>query len=257
MAPNPQFDSTRRFSSRVNHYVKYRPGYPDAVVELLRREAGMAPGAVIADVGSGTGISAELFLRHGHVVYGVEPNAEMRAAAEVNRASYPQFRSVAGTAEATSLPADSVDVVVAAQAFHWFDPPKAGSEFARILRPGGLIVLMWNARRSGPGDFLRAYEAFFERHGTDYRRVDHRGLGADRLQGLFRQHRMVRLYNEQRLDLDGLKGRVASSSFVPSAEDSGFGPMMEDLEAIFSQFNEGGYVTIEYDTEVHFGKMNM
>src|SRR5579885_3110804 len=130
-------DPTRRFSDRVENYVRYRPHYPDGVLDVLRTETGLTPTAVVADVGSGTGISAKLFLRNGNLVLGVEPNREMREAAERLLSDYPHFTSVAGTAEATTLPDRSVDYAVAAQAFHWFDHDRARHEFARILHPGG------------------------------------------------------------------------------------------------------------------------
>src|SRR6478735_8602849 len=108
-------DPTARFADRVADYVATRPGYPPAVLDLLRGEAGLTRSSAIADVGSGTGLSAQLFLKNGNTVYGVEPNAEMRAAGEQFLAGYPGFHSVAGTAEATTLPDASIDLVVAGQ----------------------------------------------------------------------------------------------------------------------------------------------
>ena len=130
-------DSTRRFSDRVENYVRYRPTYPEDVLEVLRQETGLKSSDIIADIGSGTGISAERFLRSGNEVFGVEPNLEMRRAAESQLQRYAKFHSVVGTAEATTLPNHCVDYVVAAQAFHWFDQAKAKQEFVRILRPDG------------------------------------------------------------------------------------------------------------------------
>src|SRR5690349_16869253 len=130
-------DPIGRFSDRVENYVKARPGYPPAILPFLVAECGLTPESVIADIGSGTGLLAELWLKHGNRVFGVEPNAAMRAAGERRLADYPRFTSVAATAEATTLPAGSVDFVTAGQAFHWFDGPAAAREFARILRPAG------------------------------------------------------------------------------------------------------------------------
>src|SRR3954468_20199343 len=146
-----------RFSNRVADYVRYRPSYPPAVLDMLRREAGLEPKAVIADVGSGTGISAGLFLREGCTVFAVEPNNEMRHAAETLLKDHTSFHSVSGTAEATTLTEHSVDFVVAAQAFHWFNPKPTRAEFTRILKPGGWVVLMWNERRLDTNPFLRDY----------------------------------------------------------------------------------------------------
>ncbi len=117
-------DTVERFSNRVENYVKYRPGYPREVLDLFRDEMNLTENSVIADIGSGTGISAKLFLENGNEVFGVEPNAAMRGAAEEFLREFPKFKSVDGTAENTNLPDNSVDLVVAAQAFHWFDKDK-------------------------------------------------------------------------------------------------------------------------------------
>src|SRR2546427_8663552 len=126
-------DSTQRFSSRVENYINYRPGYPNEVIETLRSEWGLTADSIIADVGSGTGILTEIFLRNGNEVYGVEPNREMREAAERLLKDYPRFRSVAARAEETMLTDHSVDFITAGQAVHWFDPGKNREGFARLL----------------------------------------------------------------------------------------------------------------------------
>jgi SAM-dependent methyltransferase len=251
----PSRDPTGRFSDRVENYVRYRPGYPEGVLQVLREETGLAPTSVIADIGSGTGISSELFLRDGNPVFGVEPNQAMREAAEALLQRYPHFHSVAGTAEATTLPGHSVDYVLAGQAFHWFDPQRAGEEFARILRPGGWVVLLWNSRRTDSTPFLRAYESLLQRYGTDYREVKHRNVGPEMLRAAFAggRYELRRLYNEQRFDFYGLKGRLLSSSYTPTEEHPGYRPMLEELERIFRQYEEDGTIRFEYDTEIYFG----
>ena len=129
----PVKDPTQRFSSRVANYVRYRPGYPSAVVDLLKKECGLTTGAVIADVASGTGIFTRMLLENGNCVFGVEPNAEMRKAGEQFLSAYPQFTSVEGTAEATGLTDCGVHFVTAAQAAHWFDREKARRDPKREL----------------------------------------------------------------------------------------------------------------------------
>ncbi len=255
-----QPDPTRRFSDRVDDYVRYRPGYPAEVIDVLARETGLSEHAEIADVGSGTGISSELFLRNGNTVFGVEPNTAMREAAERLLAEYPRFHSVPARAEATTLPTASVDYVTAGQAFHWFDPQLARAEFARILRPGGWTVLLWNARQLESTPFLRDYDAMLERYGTDYRQVRHQHLDATRLRALFDgergsafQHR--KLYNEQRFDFEGLRGRLLSSSYTPTASHPGYLPMLRELRRIFDEYAEGGSVAIQYDTDIYFGQI--
>src|ERR1700740_1992061 len=116
----PVQDATQRFTSRVANYVRYRPGYPAEVLDLLQRECGLTTDSIVADVASGTGIFTRMLLEHGNRVFGVEPNAEMRRAGEEFLSTYPNFTSVTGTAEATTLEPRSVDFVTAAQAGHWF-----------------------------------------------------------------------------------------------------------------------------------------
>lgn len=245
---------TERFRDRVENYVRYRPGYPAAVLDVLRELAGLTPDTPVADVGSGTGISAELLLRNGNPLAGVEPNAEMRAAAERLLAAYPRFRSVAGTAEATTLPDAGVGLVVAGQAFHWFDRERARAEFARILRPGGTVALMWNTRRTDT-PFLRDYEDLLRRLGTDYGAVAHTNITPDVFAGFFAGGRYVRrvLPNEQVFDLDALTGRTLSSSYVPPPGHPKHAPLLAALGRLFAEHQAGGVVRFLYDTEVYVG----
>jgi SAM-dependent methyltransferase len=247
---------TARFSNRVGDYIRTRPGYPPGVLDVLRAETGLTPAMVVADIGSGTGLSAEMFLKNGNRVLGVEPNADMRAAAETLLASYPTFESVAGSAEETTLPDRSVDLVVAGQAFHWFDRPKARAEFRRILRPGRFVVLLWNTRRLDTSPFLRAYEALLQRFGTDYRQVVHTNIDRAALAEFFGPggFREFHLDNEQLFDRDGLRGRLKSSSYTPPAGHPDHGPMLAELDRIFDEHNAGGRVRFEYDTEVYIGR---
>ncbi len=250
-------DSTRRFSCRVAEYVRYRPAYPAALIHTLRDEANLRPASVVADVGSGTGFSARLFLGYGCVVYGVEPNTEMRRAAETLLSGDPNFRSIAGTAENTTLEDASVDFVTAGQAFHWFDARKARAEFARVLRPNGWLAVFWNQRRTASTPFLRAYEALLRRYGTDYREVQDRTADEARLRQLFAVGQSERrtFYNEQAFDLAGLKGRLASSSYTPGEGHPDHDPMLRELEEVFRAGQEQGRVLIEYDTELYFGRV--
>jgi SAM-dependent methyltransferase len=255
-APSPAMPaSTQRFSDRVDQYIQYRPGYPSGVLDLLGREVSLTPASVIADIGSGTGISSELFLKHGNQVYGVEPNDDMRRAAERLLAGYPHFQSVNGTAEATTLPDHCADLVVAGQAFHWFDQARAKAEFRRILKGDGSVVLLWNTRRTDSSPFLREYEAFLKHFGTDYGTVRHDSLTAEHLAPFFRPgtYRRHSLDNEQRFDWDGLRGRLLSSSYIPSTGDPQFQPMLDTLRQIFDRFQQNGTVRMEYDCEIHLG----
>ncbi|MFL6256517.1 MAG: class I SAM-dependent methyltransferase, partial [Pyrinomonadaceae bacterium] len=228
-------DHTGRFSTRVADYVKYRPGYPTAVLRLLEAECGLESTSSVADVGSGTGILSELFLKNGNRVYGVEPNREMREAGERLLASYPDFVSVEGQAEATTLDNASVDFVTAGQAFHWFDPPHARREFMRILRQGGWVVLVWNDRRTGGTPFLEEYERLLLEYGTGYKEVSVKYAEESMLAALYgpSEMRTTTFDNEQVFDFDGLRGRLTSSSYTPEPGHPNFEPLMRELEALF------------------------
>ncbi len=255
MAQQP--DTAHRFSGRVEDYVRFRPEYPRAVLDVLRKETGLTPASVIADIGSGTGISSELFLENGNTVFGVEPNPEMRGAAEALLSDHPRFHSMSATAEATTLPSQSVHYLVAGQAFHWFDVPKATVELARILRPGGWAVLLWNSRRIDSTPFLRSYEAILQKYGTDYRQVQHRNTDSNVLRTFFAREEfsMHSVYNEQRFDLEGLTGRLLSSSYTPTADSENYQPMLEQLAVSFRQHEVENHVVFEYDTEFYYGHL--
>lgn len=251
-------DAKQRFSSRVADYVRYRPGYPAALLDILRRECGLTPSAPIADIGSGTGFLAELFLKNGNRVYGVEPNAEMRAAGEEYLAQFPKFTSVAGSAEATTLADSSVQFVSAAQAFHWFEPNAARKEFARILTPGGWVVVVWNTRRVSDTACAREYEDLLVRYGTDYTHVKESYPETHDMANFFGEGNFQtrELPNSQQFDLDGLRGRLRSSSYAPQEDHPKFTPMMEELQTIFERYQEKGRVNMDYVTRIYFGRLN-
>lgn len=250
-------NSTQRFSDRVENYIRWRPGYPDELFEILAADADLTAPSIVADIGSGTGISSELFLRRGHTVYGIEPNREMRQAADKLLAAYPQFRSVEGTSEQTTLADASIDFIVAAQAFHWFDVAPTRQEFSRILRPDGWCCLLWNSRRIDSTPFLRAYEALLNEYGTDYQQIQHTNIDPAKLRAFFASGTYLyrALYNEQRFNWEGLRGRVLSSSYVPAEGHPGHAPLMSKLATIFEQHQQQGQVCFEYDTEIHLGRM--
>jgi len=249
-------DPTHRFTDRVADYVKYRPGYPPALLSWLRGEHGVDEAWVVADVGAGTGISSRLFLEAGHAVVAVEPNAAMRAAAVEALGSSPRFRAVDAPAEATTLPAQSVDLVVAAQAFHWFDHAAVRGEWARILRPAGLALVLWNSRRTGGTPFLDGYEELLRAHALDYALVAERYSDEAYMRGWFGPgFRAARSFeNRQVLDLAGLRGRVLSASYMPGPNHPGHQPMLGSLARLFERTQVSGHVTIEYETRAYLGR---
>jgi SAM-dependent methyltransferase len=249
--------TTERFSDRVDNYVKYRPGYPGSVISHLSEIGILNGNSVIADIGSGTGLSAKMFLENGNVVFGIEPNKEMREAGEHFLEAYPNYHSIDATAEKTTLADHSVDVVVAGQAFHWFDRANAKKEFQRILKPGGYVVLIWNDRRTDSSDFLKSYDDLLKMFGTDYNKVNHRNVNLN--EEVFDEFfgkgkwKTFSIDNFQEFNFEGLKGRLFSSSYVPAEDhpDSAF--MVSVLKKIFARYQENGMVKIEYDTRVYYG----
>ncbi|MGB8887581.1 MAG: class I SAM-dependent methyltransferase [Candidatus Korobacteraceae bacterium] len=246
-----------RFSDRAEDYAKYRPHYSPDIVTALRQACGLQPEHLIADVGCGPGMLAEIFLDNGNRVIGVEPNREMRLAGEKYLAAYPNFSLVEGSAEATTLAPGSVDFVVAGQAFHWFQPREARVEFARILKPGGWAVLVWHDRDSQSTPFLHAYEAFVRQHSTDYDRVTHKLINYATLQYFFGPRRMqqIQQHNQQRLDFDGLRGRLLSSSYIPKSGER-YDAMIASLPQLFSTYAVEGHVVLEYETKIYYGHLD-
>lgn len=249
-------DSTKRFSDRVENYVKYRPRYPQAILSYLAEQIGLTSDSLVADIGSGTGILTELFLRNGNPVFGVEPNEPMRSAAEELLAEYQHFTSLDGTAEATTLPNDSVDLIVAGQAFHWFDPPKARAEFARILKQGGHVALIWNSRLRESA-FMQGYEELLFAYADDYKHIGERNVDDEVIAGFYAPQVATQhtLENEQRFDFDGLKGRALSSSYSPAPEHPRHEAFVEELQKLFDEYQEEGKVRIEYKTRIYWGRL--
>lgn len=249
-------DPTKRFSKRVENYLKYRPSYPPEIIPLLQRECGLRPESVIADLGSGTGLLSELFLKNGNQVYAVEPNAEMRAAGERVMAKYRNFISVNATAEDTTLPDGSMDLVIAGQAFHWFDRARARVEFKRILKSGGWVVLIWNGFRLETSPLVRGYQQIVMRYGTDYQEVKREIEGLE-VESFFApaECKTARFSFKQVFDFEGLKGRLMSASYAPEPSHPAFDEMIRDLRAVFDANAVKETVDFDYETEVYYGQM--
>lgn len=273
-------DNTERFSNRVDNYVKYRPGYPKEILRYLEEEAGFGPDWIVADIGSGTGISTALFLNNGNTVYGVEPNRSMRKSAEELLGSFEHFISVDGTAENTGLKTGSTDLIVASQAFHWFEPVATRKEFRRILsnreagpamsgagrlqpekEPGpdevrGYVALIWNERQEET-PFEVAYESLLLQYATDYTTVNHKNISEEKIGEFFDpQPFILRITgNEQVFNWDGLKGRVLSSSYMPDEQNSIYEEMIGALRQIFEKYQEDGRVRVNYLTKLYVGRL--
>ncbi len=248
--------ATERFSSRVEDYARCRPGYPGSAIDLLAASCGLSAAAVVADLGSGTGILTELLLARGAQVFAVEPNAAMRTAAEARLGAQARFHSVAGSAEATTLPEASIDLLVAGQAFHWFDVQAARREALRIVRPGGFGALLWNERPVQADEFLADYEALLLRHAAEYAAISPSRADERSMREFFGgTMQFVSFPNQQHLDFAGLKGRLMSSSYAPEPGHPEHEPMIAGLQEVFRRHARHGEVVFRYRTLVYFGPL--
>jgi SAM-dependent methyltransferase len=248
---------TERFSDRADAYVRARPTYPDAVVAHLEKAGALGAGATVVDLGVGTGLSAEPFLRAGYAVTGVEPNDAMRESGDRFLAAYAGYRSVKGTAEQTGLPDRCAQLAIAGQAFHWFDPARAGAEARRILVPGGWAALIWNDRPATGTAFLEGYEALLKTYGIDYEKVSHRHVDQDAIGRFFAPMLPDVAYfdNPRSLSRDELKALVGSASYMPPPGHPRHAEMSAALETLFDTHAVGGRVAMHYRTRMHYGPM--
>ncbi|MFX1390694.1 MAG: class I SAM-dependent methyltransferase [Promethearchaeota archaeon] len=251
-------DPKKRFSNRVEKYIKYRPNYPQDIIQFLKKEEILRSNSVIADIGSGTGILSELFLKEGNKVYGIEPNFDMRDAGDKLLGKYSTFSSLEGSAENTRLEDNSIDIITAGQSFHWFNLDKSRMEFKRILKPEGWVILIWNRRKNLTNRFLIEYEKFLLEYGTDYQAIEKSKLDFDKF---FSRNNNKEPYNKinfdnyQIFDYEGLKGRLLSTSYIPLNDDPKYTNMLLDLRKLYDKFQKNGYIKFEYDTEVIYGQL--
>jgi ubiquinone/menaquinone biosynthesis C-methylase UbiE len=248
-------DNTTKFSNRVENYIKFRPSYPSELIDFLYTSIGMKSHSVVADIGSGTGIFTKLLLDRNNKVFAVEPNTKMRAAAEKLLSKYAKLVSVKGTAENTTLTASSIDFIVSAQAFHWFDKAQAQKEFSRIIRPNGQILLVWNKRIKDRIPFLIDYEGLVRKYAKGYEK-ESSDVQANELAGFFKGPYNTRVFSyTQQFNLEQLTGRLLSSSYAPLPDDDSYRPMLEELRSIFDKYNENGVVAFEYETVLYWGNV--
>jgi len=251
-------DPKKRFSSRVERYIKYRPGYPQEIITFLKEKRILHSNSIIADIGSGTGILSQLFLKEGNYVYGIEPNVDMRTAAEKLLYKYPKFISIDGSAENTTLDPKSIDIITAGQAFHWFNLEKARLEFLRILKSGGWIILIWNRRKKDTNEFLKEYEKFLLKYGTDYKAIEQSKLNFRKFfsgDKLDKNYEREKFDNHQIFDYDGLEGRLLSTSYIPLEEHPKYDDMLLDLKKLFEKYQQDKLIRFEYDTEIIYGQL--
>lgn len=247
-------NSTQRFSDRVENYIKYRPSYPVEAVNFLY-SLGISKESSVADIGSGTGILCELLIENVNKLYGVEPNKEMREAAEVKLKEFENFISINGSAEETTLPENSVDYITCAQAFHWFDIEKSFKEFRRILKQKGKLILLWNNRINNT-DFLKGYEEALLNFAVDYKEVNHQNLTDEILEKCFISDYQKTIFpNSQTFDFNGLMGRLFSSSYTPPPGHANYEKLIKQMKILFEKYNENGFVKFNYNTEIFSGQI--
>jgi len=241
-------DPTERFSGRVGAYVKYRQGYPETLVPLVEKKGHLTTHSIIADVGCGTGLLAEAFLKRGYAAVGVEPNQEMRESAEQRLRCFSRFRSLPGSAEATGMEPGSVDLVAVGRAFHWFNTGRALAEFSRILKPGGSCAIVWNRRKASP--FTGAYDAFLQTYCDDYREMR---SAREQQRKLLEEAGfcLVTLEHFESCTLEQLRGRILSLSVTPDPRHPKFETMLLAVDRLFREHEVQGQVRLEYDTLVY------
>jgi ubiquinone/menaquinone biosynthesis C-methylase UbiE len=251
-------DSTKRFSDRVANYVKYRPGYPPEVIGHLEKQCQLTPESVIADIGAGTGIFTKLLLEKVYKVYAVEPNDPMREEADRQLGNSDQYHSMIGSADRTGLAAKGVDLIVCAQAFHWFNTAETKAEFQRILKPGGHVALIWNNRDVEADNFAVAYDALLKQlSGSDYDRINHQNLKPDDFVRFYKggQYKLSKFPNQQIFDFEQLAGRAFSSSYVPAEKTEAGQAFKKELQQVFDLYQNDGVVVFKYDTEIYTGQL--
>ena len=249
-------DNTARFSNRVANYVLYRPHYSAAIIPFLKTEIGFTTDWIIADIGSGTGLSSEHFINNGNMVFALEDIEAMRLEAESINRKIPNYVSINGTAENTGLSDASVDLIIAGQAFHWFDRAKAKTEFKRIGKRNCYTILMWNERKTDDA-LAKEYDERLRRFAPDYSGANHRNIDRAIIRDFFApaEYQIKVFPNFQELDWEGLKGRVLSSSYAPLPGDLNYEPMMQGLEEIFKKYAVNGLVKLEYDCKIYYGEL--
>ena len=252
-------DSKERFSGRAGRYAQYRPGYPAEAVDWIISQTGIEPGAMAADIGSGTGKFTRLLLERGYRVQAVEPNQNMREAAEQELSGHPGFTSLPFSAEETGIAGGSVDLITSAQAFHWFDREKCKAEWKRILKPGGMAVLVWNARSDEYGQdsgLMAEYGAAIKKWSVNYPFTQQDNMTPAVYAAFFGGgYEEKHFHWRQPYTYDELLGFSLSKSYAPLPGHEHYEPLAEALKDIMERYGEGGVVYLQYQTEVILGRL--
>ena len=248
-------DNTQRFSDRVENYQKFRPSYTDETIDYIFHNFGLSRDSVLADVGAGTGIFTEKLVTKCKLVYAIEPNQEMRTAADKRLSSYSSYKSINGTSDKTMIGNNSIDGITVAQAFHWFDIVKTKKEFKRILKKDAYVFLIWNNRIANT-PFLSAYEDVLKNKLPEYKVVNHKNITDEIINTFINKDYQKTIFpNTQTFTLDGVLGRLSSSSYTPKEDTKEYHIIKEEIINAFNQYSSGGFVEFNYNTEVYSGKI--
>lgn len=251
-------DSKIRFSDRVENYKKYRPDYPLEALLFVKKTCKVDKDWRIADIGSGTGISTNALLdASGCHVFAVEPNDNMRIEAERNLSSNSRFHSIQGSSENTTLDNNSMNMISAFQAFHWFDKERTRTEFKRIITDPYWILLAWNDRKTEGSRFLEQYEEILHAL-PDYNKVNSKSTDRNIIESFIGSADLTfaEFSNTQRFDFEGLKGRFFSSSYTPAFGTEHYNMQIHKLKKLFDTTNKNGFVEFVYTTQIYLGKMS-
>jgi len=254
---DPSLRPTERFSSRVEAYRRFRSRYPREIIPLLEERCALTRESVIADIGAGTGMLSELFLENGNRVYGVEPNADMRAVCEELVPRHPLLTCVDGAAEETHLPDRSADFVAIGRALHWFDQARCRPEFIRILRPGGWVVLASQGPHTRSEPVVRDFQTILKEHGLDYAQMRHRYDLDNLARRLYAggEFHEAEFASAEEMTYEELEGFMLSLSVTPQPGHPGFPAMQQALREYFARHESGGKIRIPMTCKIHFGHL--
>jgi ubiquinone/menaquinone biosynthesis C-methylase UbiE len=247
-------DPKERFSIRANDYVKYRPTYPTEAINYIFDTFELTNDSFVADIGSGTGKFTELFANRVRTIYGVEPNKEMREAAELSLKGQTNYKSVNGDSEHTNLDSNSIDAVVCAQAFHWFNVEKTKIEFLRIIKQKKQTALIWNIRDI-KDPFFSEYEKLLIKYCNNYIDAAH-NRDFDKISGtFFTQHKKVIFHHHLYYDFESVCGLLNSSSYCPMPNEKNHKPLFDDMKQLFEKYQVNNKVTFVYETMLYIGTL--
>jgi ubiquinone/menaquinone biosynthesis C-methylase UbiE len=249
-------DTSSLYDNRVEYYLKYRPGYPDQYVSDLIKLKILQKSDVIVDMGCGTGLLAEIFLRNRNKVIGIEPNLEMRQAAENYLKKYLpiSFKCLNGKAESSTLDPISVNHIVCGESFHWFETHSAIKEFQRILIPNGYLMIFSNWEYKNT-DFAKQFNLIIQKHQfesnvkpppkIEWNQIFHNG-----------KYEKIQYPMRKEMNFEQILGYALSLSRTPLPGDKAYEFFKNELKNAFNRFEKNTKILFEFKTKLKFGKLS-